>query len=185
MANDPAEERRIIAQALGECIIGWAAVEKGLSILYGECVGAFATSAKFWLHASIFDSVISIDARLDMIETALNYRSSEILKDKPDRHKMLWEPLLVEWKRVRTRVRKKYDKRNEIAHSEIIHRGMQDGSQMTRLLAFPTLTKFSLGQNQKLLSVQQLEERLAAFREVSNEVVVFQNKLARLLRPPS
>jgi hypothetical protein len=70
-----------LRQAIGECITTWAMIERGLTVLYCECVGSPVGSPNLWLHASIFASVISIDTRLDMLERALELRTRGVLPD--------------------------------------------------------------------------------------------------------
>ncbi len=174
--TDPKEDHALITQLVGECIMAWAMVERALTVLYGECVGSPVGPPEFWLHASIFDAVISIDARLDMIETALEFQADMLLKAGL-KTTTKWQPILADWIPLRKRVRKKYDKRNEVAHSDITQTRAASGKQVVRLLAFPTLTTGALGGKQKLLDTDQLSERIAAFGDLSGEVMHFQRRV--------
>jgi hypothetical protein len=91
---------------------------------------------------------------------------------------------LSDWKRLRSQIRKKYDKRNEVAHSDISKRGMDDASTLVRLLAFPTLTSGALGGNQKLLSIEHLRERIKLFEQLSGEISTFTDQVGGALPPP-
>ena len=168
-----------LRQAIGECITTWAMIERGLTVLYCECVGSPVGSPNLWLHASIFDSVISIDTRLDMLERALELRTGGVLTAK----RATSPQYLSDWKRLRNQIRKKYDKRNEVAHCDISQRGMEDGSTMVRVLAYPTLTTGALGGNQKLLSIEQLRERIKLFEQLSGEIVTFTDQVRAALPP--
>ena len=151
-------------------------VERGLSVLYCECVDFGPGTKKFGLHTAIFDSVISIDARLDMIEASLKWRSGLLHDPKaplPD--------YLVEWKPLRSKIRRKYDKRNEIAHSDIIHRGMEDGSQLVRLAPFPTITNTTF---KTLLSMDELRERNAIFEKLAGEINRFRDRIRAIQAIP-
>jgi hypothetical protein len=180
MAETWEQERDAIIRLIGECITTWSMVERGLTLLYCECVGSPVGSPDLWLHASIFDSVISIDARLAMVQTALLGGVRRLTRPRSEP-----VPYLSEWKELRKKIRKKYDKRNEVAHSDITQRGMEDGSQMVRLLAFPTLTTGALGVNQTLLSIGQLRDRIKEFEKLSGEISAFRDQVrASLARPP-
>lgn len=157
----------------------WAMVERDIALLYCECMGAgvgLGSGKSFGLHAAIFDSVISIDARLDMISAALKWRSG-ILFDStissPD--------YVIEWKSLRGKIRKKYDKRNEIAHSDIIQRGMDNGSQLVRLAPFPTFTNTTF---KTLLSLAELREREKIFSKLACDIVTFIDRIRALPKQP-
>ena len=175
MNKTPVEEQReIILHAIGECIPTWAMVERGLTVLYCECVGSPVGSPNLWLHAAVFDSVISIDARLQMVETALELRSGVILTSP----RQMSPQYLLDWGALRKKIRKKYDKRNEVAHSDISQRGT-----VVRLLAFPTLTTGALDGNQKLLNLDQLRDRRQMFERLSGEIVQFRDQVRAALPP--
>jgi hypothetical protein len=60
---------------------------------------------------------------------------------------------------------------------------MEDGSTMVRVLAYPTLTTGALGGNQKLLSIEQLRERIKLFEQLSGEIVTFTDQVRAALLP--
>src|SRR4051812_34592953 len=109
MGGNPAEERRTLMQMVGECIMGWSTVEWNLTSLYGESVGSPLGPATAWLQASIFDSVVSLDARLDMIGAALDYQSGRhrghFFSPTPPEHEARWRPVLEAWGPLRNRIR--------------------------------------------------------------------------------
>lgn len=178
---DPEKERTTITQLIGECIMAWAHVERVLTILYSECVGAPPVHRDFWLHAGVFESVISIDTRMDMIETALRCQEFKFLKAKRSRRSASWKAIWDEWKPLRTRIRKKYNKRNEIAHSDISDRDISM-SRRVRLLAFPTLTRGQFGNEPTLLDSGQLKDRKEAFGRLAAEIVEFRLCVALALK---
>ena len=175
MADTVEEQRANLLRAVGECITTWAAVERSLSALYCECVGSPIGAPDFWLHASIFDSVISIDTRLDMIQAALE-RNSGTLKPKAKRAQHL-----LDWKKLRAKIRRKYTKRNEVAHSDVSQSMDKDGSTLVRLLAYPTLTTGGLDGNQTFLDVKQLRERTTVFDNLGGEIGVFRDRTRAVL----
>jgi hypothetical protein len=167
------QERHNITHAVGECIMTWATVEIGLTVLYCECIGSGIGAKDFWLHASIFDSVISIDARLKMISTSLEWNGGRFFhqaKPAPE--------YLKEWTKLRDNIRKKYDKRNEIAHSDLTQRGMEDGSQLVRLAAFPTLTNGAVVKRKTLLNLNELYQRKAQFENLSGDIIRFRDRVS-------
>lgn len=168
-SETPEQQRAAIALAIGQCITTWAAVERALTLLYTDCVGCGVGTPEFTSHAAIFNSVISIDARLDMIEAALRTRRTGFLNS---------------WKTLRDKVGKRYKKRNEVAHSDIAQTGMQDGSQLVRLLVFPTLTTGVHGGPTKLLRLAELRDRRKSFERLSNEVISFRDQVRAAPAPP-
>jgi len=54
---------------------------------------------------------------------------------------------------------------------------------MVRVLAYPTLTTGALGGNQKLLSIEQLRERIKLFEQLSGEIVTFTDQVRAALPP--
>jgi hypothetical protein len=174
------QQRAAFTQAVGECIMTWAMVERCLTVLYCECIGCPPGSPNFPLQASIFDTVISIDARLAMLQTALEPQSRRLMKPNPT-----LMPLFSEWKTtLRKKIRKNYDKRNEVAHSDIEQTGMADGSQLVRLATFTTLTKGMLSSGQTLLSIDQLHARAEEFKKLSGEIVNFMGRVRDLQNLP-
>jgi hypothetical protein len=59
-----------------------------------------------------------------LVEAALELRSRRLLKPKATSPQQL-----LDWKMLKSKIRKKYDKRNEVARSDISRRGMAAGSQ--------------------------------------------------------
>lgn len=179
--GNPVEERQTITWLVGECIMQWATVERTLTMLYGTSLGRPLGPPSAWLHASVFDSVISIDTRLDMIAAALSFQAGQLLKTDAEDLAAKWLPILDEWKSLRKKVRKKYNKRNEVAHSDITQMGGEAGEQIVRLHAFPTLTSGSFGWNKQLLSASELQERASAFRILGAEIMSFQFRVGAAL----
>jgi hypothetical protein len=181
MADDPEKERAKLTHLVGECIMAWSGVEKSLTVLYCECLGVTTfglIGPEFWLHTWIFDSVISIDARLDMIEAALGFQRGKLDTD-PAFANSPWRPVFDRWSPMRAKIRKRYNKRNEIAHSEIVATDT-DG---LRLKPYPTLS--SMWGTGTLLDAGQLEERRGKFVELGFEIMKFKTDLMLVREPHS
>jgi hypothetical protein len=171
MATTPDIERDNLIRGIGECIVTWAMVERGLTVLYCECVGFPVGDPDFWLHASVFDTVISIDTRLTMVQSALGAKSTRLTTPE------MTTSQVMAWKKLRKKIRKGYDKRNQVAHSDVTQRGMEDGSQLVRLLPFPTLSTGSFASDQKSLNVEDLRERKREFEQLSGEIMKFREQI--------
>lgn len=171
--QDIERERREIRELVGQCIMAWSMVERAICALYTQCVDAPPGGpAPYWLHAAIFDTVISIDARLDMIEAAIRMQGSRHFSDD-------LEIVLSEWTGLKNRLRKRYKRRNEIAHSDIAQGYSRDGKQDARLLVFPTLTGAT-----KFLNSSELRLRASLFEQLAQDVMKFESRIASALRRP-
>ena len=174
----PEQERHDITHAVGECLMTWAMVERDISILYCECFGD-SHKAGAGIHFAVFDSVISIDARMAMIAAALKWNAAlDVAPINP------FTAFLAEWEILRKTIRKKYNKRNEVAHSDIIQYPGSDGAQVVELAPFPTFTNSAF---QTKLSHRQLMERKNAFAALAREIVEFSDSIraAQALLPRS
>jgi len=159
-----------LSHAIGECLMAWSEVEWNLCLLYCECVSP--KKGKFFNpdpHAAIFDSVISIDARMDMVRAIIDWKisSNEAPKLKVDS--------AAAWKILRAKIRKKYSKRNEVAHSSAVQYSDKDGRQKVELQPFSTYSSFSSKSN--FLTLDDLRERKRSFRLLAMEVSAFRNQL--------
>lgn len=169
MPDPVAEQIHNLTHAVGVCIMTWAMVERGLTVLYCECIDSGVGSKNFMLNASTFESVISIDARLDMVGATLKWKSGLFFVahvPAPD--------YIGEWKSLRNQIRDKYVKRNELAHSDIIQRGQEDGSTLVRLAPFPTVSNVMY---KTLLSLDQLRERNTLFEKLSADIGNFRDRI--------
>jgi hypothetical protein len=170
-----------IMRAVGECITEWAAVERCLALLYCECVGdgmAAGNQPKpLSQHIAVFDAVVSIDARLDMIQAALRWRSGLLFDPS-----LTPPPYMDEWKSLRSRIRKKYVMRSELAHSEIARTGREGKPPLVWLKPFPTITSaFS----KAMLTLDALAQRKELFEKLSGEIFTFQGSIrATPMIPP-
>ena len=182
--DDLAEKRRLILQRVGECIMAWSTVEWNITLLYGECIGQAVTEAPGnWLHASVVDSVVSLDARLDMVEAALEFHAYGGFEEHGAEHVEKWKPTLTEWTSLRAQIRKRYKKRSAVAHSTISQANTGDGPRIG-LVPFPTLSGLQRN-NGAMLSADQLQERARLFEGLCNRIQAFIHQVrAALGKPP-
>jgi hypothetical protein len=153
MANQIQDAHAAIAQAIGECLVEWALVEQVLTTVYCECVGDSADAITAGLSYAVFDSVISIAARLSMIDAALT-------------HKNLLSP---RWVKLKQTVRDKYNLRSAVAHCDIVEIQERGGGTAIRLNPFPTLSKI----NASHLKLDALIERKNIFTNLALELENF------------
>lgn len=157
-----AKDRQEMLQAIGECIMAWSAVERALTVAYCSLIDSGPGTDDFILHANIFDGVISLDARLQMIESAVTARSGLVTNPKiepPDHVK--------NWTTLRKKVRKSYTLRNGVAHSDLIQTGLEDGGQKVELFAFPTISNiFSMTK----ISIGDMKERSKRFEKLCEDI---------------
>jgi hypothetical protein len=168
MAEPLEQQVHNLTHAVGECILAWSQVERGICLMYCELIGHGPGARTFSMHAAIFDSVISIDARLDMIETAIFQRIGTIV------------PV---WNKLRNKVRDGYDRRNQMAHSDIIQSGLKGKPVAVRILSFPTFTNGN-SPNKALFDLRQIRERREKFEQLSGEVIKVTRRLLEALAPP-
>ncbi len=156
--------------AVGECLMTWAMVERDLSLVYNDCLNSTTGPiTNIGIHVAVFDAVISIDARMGMIAAAINWKAnSEEIAANP------FIELKTEWEHIRKRVRKGYNKRNEVAHSDIIQWADDNGVQVVRLAPFPTFTN---GTFIIRLSHKELMERKSSFEVMARELMKFSDRI--------
>ena len=157
-----AEQQAAIFQAVGECISAWAMVERNLSILYNDCIThATGSTSNLGIHISVFDAVISLDARISMIRAVIKWKANS----NGDKN----NPLLAfvdEWNVLAKAVRKRYTKRNEIAHSDIVQWKDNAGNSIVNLAPFPT---FSNNLDNRL-GLKELAERQSSFAIIAQRI---------------
>jgi hypothetical protein len=76
-------------------------------------------------HGLIFSSVISLDARMDIIRATIEWLKAH-KKDEAAGH-----DFVKEWNSLKEKIRKHYKSRNGVAHSCIYHSKNPDGSLNT------------------------------------------------------
>jgi hypothetical protein len=159
-----------IMHAVGECLMEWSMVELNICILYSECVsprkGKFHNPGP---HAFIFDSVISIDARMDMIKAIIQWRETT------NGHALLVPDCTKSWTRLREKIKTHYKKRHEVAHSSIIQYMNKGGEHIVALAPFATMS--SVSSTSKRLTLKELQERKRLFKVLSMEISSFRTRI--------
>lgn len=174
--------RREIAELAGLCIMAWAAVERGLSLIYSECIGAGGGKQGDLLHISVFDSVIALQARRDMIKAALEWHRRRANWQKNSDARVHCDDVCTEWHKLSEIIKKQYEKRNQIAHSDISQTGLEGGGQRVGLQPYPTIT-YPFGKQADLfLSAQQLRMRIVEFEGITGRIVEFRNRVIGMRR---
>jgi hypothetical protein len=90
------------------------------------------------------------------------------------------EPLLTRWAALKSKISKKYKKRHEVAHSDIVQQNT-DGNNVVSLAPFSTLSKAIIGY--KTLGLSELQERRRQFNELSGEISSFRAAMLAVLSP--
>jgi hypothetical protein len=170
MAESLEQQRHNLTHAIGECILAWAKVEQTIACIFG------CTLLSELFHVTrIFDSVISFDARRNMVEASL-----DVLAEQED--SKLTRDHLSKWKKLSDKSRKAYVKRNEIAHCDLKELTSQNKVVAVELLGFSTLTRDFL--QAPTLDLKQLRERRNSFIDLANELWDFLEELERLVKLP-
>jgi hypothetical protein len=99
-----AQDKLNMMAAVGYALTKWGAVEDSMARLFGAAIG----SARPYVCAEVFFSVVSIEARLDMLDAAMQSRFAAD------------QTVLTNWTNIKNRIGKRKKRRNEIAHGQVI-----------------------------------------------------------------
>jgi hypothetical protein len=144
-------------------------VERNLSSLYNDCVThATGPTSNLGIHIAVFDAVISLDARISMIRAAIQWKATS----SGDKSNPL-SSFVDEWNVLAKAIRKRYTKRNEIAHSDIVQWGDKAGKIVVNLAPFPTFSN-SLDNR---LSLKELAERQRSFVVIAQRIDDFTRRI--------
>jgi hypothetical protein len=100
-AMPPPDEMKLFFEALGETIVAWQEVEKGLYTIFHRLI----LSRRKGVTSAAYHSLSSLEARLAMTHAAAHYALS------PD--------LLKKWIKLHGTFRRKKDIRNKVAHFDM------------------------------------------------------------------
>jgi hypothetical protein len=155
---------------LGMAIAAWQFVEADL-------VHVYSASVKSWGHDAIaasFHVPTSFRVRLNMTDEAVGRAGLPV-------------NLVDEWKALYKRLRKKGDRRNDIAHSVVIWQPQRkDRNKHLFLAASPSdptrsATEFH---DKDIITQNDLDNLISAFSKLGNDVTKFYRKVYASLMPP-
>lgn len=142
---------------VGECLHAWGKVEIEVSQLFMIVHAAKWDDFTHPLRAA-FESVVALDARLDMIMASV--KAIDGLRDAYPPH----------FKSLRKKTLALYRKRHEIAHFVLI--GRKDGDALQhRIKPFFTWAAFQNDTGRAELDIKQIRERKAAFFALAERFV--------------
>jgi hypothetical protein len=145
-------QRAVLANAVGECLMAWAAVKRQLHHIFVYEVIRQSRNKNRWVVARrIWSVIVSFDARLKMVDAAIyanlnGNNSKRVQKLKKD------------WRLLYNYIGKMNGLRNEIAHGEIMN---YDDKEM-KLTPFSTTIPHRNG-----ISIQEVMDRTTLFSELS------------------
>lgn len=146
--------------AAGKALQVWG----GLEILISKMFATISDIPGQQKGSAVCDSVISFETRMDMLDVLMKFETIEPLE-------------LETWLRFSAKLRKKYKKRHELAHFSIftMHRGSPQDETSTVYTLSPFLTYGSLINGEiRHLSAEQIRERAASFRELTQALTWFE-----------
>ena len=157
MSNQPSKFQILMAQ-VGATLHAWNQVESAMGLVFLATSGI----SNFLKAGSIFDSVISFEARIAVLDAAVTHDEKLSADEKEV------------WLCLSAKLRKLYKKRHEVAHFSLLSEDMRDGE---RILPYFTWNKHARNST-KHLTLAQLAERSAKFTAAS-EAVTWQSTLRR------
>jgi Protein of unknown function (DUF3892) len=145
-------QRAMLANAIGECLMSWAAVERQLHHAFVHELVRQSRNKNRWVVAkSIWSTIISFEARLRMIDGAINANLHMNNSKRAVR-------LKKDWRLLYNYIGRMSGLRNEIAHGEMMN---FDDKEM-KIAPYSTTIPFRGG-----IPIQEVINRTNSFAELS------------------
>jgi hypothetical protein len=147
--------------AVGRALSTWSVVEQHLTTMFHALAG-IRDMAK---SLAIFDTIISLETRLDVIDALMELENLSPLE-------------LETWNRCSARITKLHKKRHELAHFTLVAIASNNNVEKIRLSPFHSFRRI-VTQTTTYLDLGQLKEREEKFYELAQTVPWFFSEIQK------